>query len=115
MLEQDGGLARARLNTLLGRDPGSPLEVQGQYSPPQKLPSLLDLEKSALENRPELAMASSGVRQGETRTKLAEKSYTPETAGATTPRSPRRRRMSRLREPSSTTSARSSSRKSRKL
>ena len=78
MLEQDGGLARARLNTLLGRDPSSPLEVQGEYSPPQKLPSLMDLEKSALENRPELAMASSGVRQGEARTKLAEKSYTPD-------------------------------------
>jgi len=78
MLEQDGGLARSRLNTLLGRDPGSPLEVQGQYSPPQKLPALLDLEKDALENRPELAMSSSGVRQGEARTKLAEKAYTPD-------------------------------------
>ena len=78
MLEQDGDLARARLNTLLGRDPGSPLEIQGQYSPPQKLPALLDLEKSALENRPELAMASSDVRQGETRIKLAQKSYTPD-------------------------------------
>src|SRR5712692_9649694 len=78
MLEQDGGLARARLNTLLGRDPGSPLDVQGQYSPPQKLPALLDLEKSALENRPELAMSSSGVRQGEARTKLAEKAYSPD-------------------------------------
>src|ERR1035441_9492141 len=78
MLEQDGGLARARLNTLLGRDPGSPLEVQGQYSPPQKIPALLDLEKDALENRPELAMSSSGVRQGKARTKLAEKAYTPD-------------------------------------
>jgi len=78
MLQQDGGLARARLNTLLGRDPGSPLEVQGEYSPPQKLPTLLDLEKSALENRAELAMASSGVHQGEARTKLAQKSYTPD-------------------------------------
>jgi outer membrane protein TolC len=78
MLEQDGDLARARLNTLLGRDPGSPLEVEGKYSPPQKLPALLDLEKNALENRPELAMSSSGVRQGEARTKLAEKAYTPD-------------------------------------
>ncbi len=78
MLEQDGGLARARLNTLMGRDPGSPLEVQGEYSPPQKLPGLLDLEKSALENRAELAVASSGVQQGEARTKLAQKSYTPD-------------------------------------
>jgi outer membrane protein TolC len=78
MLEQDGGLARARLNTLMGRDPGSPLEAQGEYSPPQKLPGLLDLEKGALENRAELAAASSGVQQGEARTKLAEKAYTPD-------------------------------------
>ena len=78
MLEQDGGLARARLNTLLGRDPGSPLEVQGEYSPPQKFPALLDLEKTALENRAELAMASSSVEQGEVGARLAEKSYTPD-------------------------------------
>ena len=78
MLEQDGGLARARLNTLLGRDPGSALEVQGEYSPPQTLPGLLDLEKIALQNRAELAEASSGVHQGEARTKLAEKAYTPD-------------------------------------
>ena len=78
MLEQDGGLARARLNTLLGRDPGTPLEVQGSYSPPQKLPALLDLEKTALENRAELAMASSSVEQGEVGARLAEKSYTPD-------------------------------------
>jgi outer membrane protein, heavy metal efflux system len=78
MLEQDGGLARARLNTLMGRDPGSPLEAQGEYSPPQKLPGLLDLEKGALENRAELAAASSGVQQGEARAKLAEKAYTPD-------------------------------------
>jgi outer membrane protein TolC len=78
MLEQDGGLARARLNTLLGRDPGSPIEIQGEYSPPQKLPSLLDLEKVALENRAELAEASSGVVQAQVRKKLAEKSYTPD-------------------------------------
>jgi outer membrane protein, heavy metal efflux system len=78
MLQQDGGLARARLNTLIGRDPGAPLEVQGRYEPPGKLPGLLDLERLALESRPELAGASSAVHQGEARTKLAEKAYTPD-------------------------------------
>ncbi|HYL13676.1 MAG TPA: TolC family protein [Terriglobales bacterium] len=78
MLQQDGGLARARLNTLLGRDPGSPLEVEGQYAPPGKLPVLLDLERIALDNRPELAVADSSVHEGEARTKLAEKSLTPD-------------------------------------
>src|SRR6266536_2921748 len=36
MLQQDSDLACARLNTLLGRDPGGPLEVLGAYSPPAK-------------------------------------------------------------------------------
>jgi outer membrane protein, heavy metal efflux system len=78
MLQQDGDLARARLNTLLGRDPGAPLDVVGDYSPPSPLPGLLDLEKTALENRPEMAAISVAIRQSETRTQLAEKSLKPD-------------------------------------
>jgi cobalt-zinc-cadmium efflux system outer membrane protein len=78
MLEQDGDLARSRLNTLLGRDPIAPLEVLGDYSPPPQLPGFLDLEKTALDNRPELAAISAAIRQGETRTQLAEKSLKPD-------------------------------------
>jgi len=78
MLQQDGDLARARLNTLLGRDPGAPLDVVGDYSPPLKLPGLIDLEKTALDNRPELAAISATIRQGEARTQLAEKSLKPD-------------------------------------
>ena len=78
MLQQDGDLARARLNTLLGRDPGAPLDVAGDYSPPSQLPGLLELEKMALDNRPELAVISATIRQSETRTQLAEKSLKPD-------------------------------------
>jgi len=78
MLQQDGDLARTRLNTLLGRDPGAPLEVLGNYAPPTKLPSLIDLEKLALENRPELMAISAAIRQDETSTQLAEKSLKPD-------------------------------------
>ncbi|MFY9559181.1 MAG: TolC family protein [Terriglobales bacterium] len=78
MLQQDSDLARARLNTLLGRDPGAPLDVLGDYSPPAKLPGLIELEKMALENRPELAAISAAIRQDETRTQLAQKSFTPD-------------------------------------
>ncbi|MFI5118723.1 MAG: TolC family protein, partial [Terriglobales bacterium] len=78
MLQQDSDLARTRLNTLLGRDPGAPLEVLGAYSPPAKLPGLIDLEKLALENRPELTAISAAIRQDETRTQLAEKSFKPD-------------------------------------
>jgi outer membrane protein, heavy metal efflux system len=78
MLQQDGDLARARLNTLLGRDPDAPLDVVGDYSPPLRLPGLLDLEKMALDDRPELAAISTTIRQSETRTQLAEKSLKPD-------------------------------------
>jgi len=78
MLQQESDLARSRLNTLLGRDPAAPLEVLGAYSPPTKLPGLIDLEKIALENRPELAAMSAAIQQDETRTQLAEKSLKPD-------------------------------------
>jgi len=78
MLQQDSDLARTRLNTLLGRDPGAPLDVLGAYSPPAKLPGLIDLEKLALENRPELIAISAAIHQDETRTQLAEKSFKPD-------------------------------------
>src|SRR5262249_13826603 len=38
MFLQDGDLARARLNTLMGRDPSSPLEVAGEYLALNTLP-----------------------------------------------------------------------------
>jgi outer membrane protein, heavy metal efflux system len=78
MLQQNSDLARSRLNTLLGRDPAEPLEVLGAYSSATKLPGLIDLEKMALENRPELAAISAAIQQEETRTHLAEKSLKPD-------------------------------------
>src|SRR5581483_10121247 len=77
MLQQDGELARSRMNTLLGRDPGAPLDVRGEYSPPSKLPGLLELEKMALDKRPELAAVAQRIRQSEVRTQFAEKSLKP--------------------------------------
>src|SRR6516164_144464 len=54
MFLQDGDLSRVRLNTLMGRDPASPLEVVGEYTPPGALPAVSDLKRIALESRPEL-------------------------------------------------------------
>src|SRR5437899_2767993 len=39
MFLQDGDLARVRLNTLMGRDPASPLEVTGEYLAAATLPA----------------------------------------------------------------------------
>ena len=78
MLEQDGDLARAALNTLMGRDPATPLEVQGQYSPAATLPSLTQLESMALANRPELAAIAAQIKQAETKVEVARKGLSPE-------------------------------------
>jgi outer membrane protein TolC len=78
MLGENGELARATLNSLIGHDPAQPLEVVGQYSLPTRLPSLADLEKVAIESRPELAAYTKAIEQSEAKTKLAQKSYTPD-------------------------------------
>src|SRR5271157_3147700 len=78
MLAEGGDLARATLSSLMGRDPGTPVEAMGEEVVAARLPSLLELEKTALENRPELVAASLIVQQGETRTRLAGKAYTPD-------------------------------------
>ena len=43
--EQDADVARARLNTLLGRDPATPINVHGDYAVPQRLPGILRSRK----------------------------------------------------------------------
>jgi outer membrane protein TolC len=77
-LAEDGDLAAATLNSLIGRDPSEPLEVLGQYSLPAQLPSLVELEKVAIESRPELSMYTKAIEQSEAKTKLAQKGYTPD-------------------------------------
>jgi cobalt-zinc-cadmium efflux system outer membrane protein len=78
MLDQEEESARAELNALMGRDPSAPLEVAGQYGPARVLPSLIELERIAVENRPELKAiaATSGV--AEAQLSLARKAYTPD-------------------------------------
>src|SRR5215813_3437815 len=78
MFLQDGDLARARLNTLMGRDPASSLEVAGEYAAPAKLPSLAELKQIALESRPELKVIEAVTRRLETQVRLAEKGYKPD-------------------------------------
>jgi cobalt-zinc-cadmium efflux system outer membrane protein len=78
MFLQDGDLARARLNTLMGRDPASPLEVEGDYSAPAVLPNVTELNQIALDHRPELKAIEADVRQLETKVRLTQKNYKPD-------------------------------------
>jgi outer membrane protein TolC len=78
MVEQESELARAALNTLMGRDPSSPLEVAGSYSTKVHLPSVLDLQRMAIENRPELRAYAAQESVAEGNLNLARKAYTPD-------------------------------------
>ena len=78
MLDQAEESARAELNTLMGRDPGAPLEVSGQYGTPRTLPTLDELEHIALENRPELKAIAATANVADAQLALARKAYTPD-------------------------------------
>jgi outer membrane protein TolC len=76
--EQDAEIARARLNTLLGRDPGEPISVRGEHEASTALPSLETLEKVALQSRPDLAQAQAAVDKSRQQQALAKKTYSPD-------------------------------------
>ena len=78
MFIQDGDLARARLNTLMGRDPSAPLEVAGEYRTLASLPPAPVLQQMAAENRPELRAIEGEIRQSETRVRLTQKDSKPD-------------------------------------
>lgn len=78
MLDEQGAMARAQLNTLLARDPAEPIRVVGAYSSPEQLPALAELERIAIENRPELAGLRQSVQQGEDKLALARKAFIPD-------------------------------------
>lgn len=78
MLDEEEQSARAELNALMGRDPGAPLEVMGEYGEPKLLPNLEELERIALENRPELKAIAATGNVADAQLALARKAYTPD-------------------------------------
>jgi outer membrane protein TolC len=78
MLEQDADLSRATLNTLLGRNPDSPLEVVGQYAATTQIPAVREIQQLALQRRPELLASTAALKQAEDEAALARKQYTPD-------------------------------------
>ncbi len=75
---QDVDVARAELNTLLGRDPASPLSVRGDYAVMADLPAAQSLEELALQTRPDLAAARDAVERSRREQALAKKAYAPD-------------------------------------
>jgi len=78
MVEQDGELAKARLNTLLARDPATPLRVEGRHPVTEALPAMQTLEDLAVQARPDLAMARAAAERSHKDQALAKKAYIPD-------------------------------------
>ena len=76
--DRDAEIARARLNTLLGRDPSAPLSVHGQYAVVASLPSAQTLEDLALTSRPDLVAAQAAAESSHKGQALAKKVYLPD-------------------------------------
>jgi outer membrane protein TolC len=78
MVEQDGELAKARLNTLLARDPATPLNVEGKHPVTEALPAMQTLEDLAVQARSDLAMARAAADRSHKEQALAKKAYIPD-------------------------------------
>ena len=78
MLQQDADLSRATLNTLLGRNPDSPLQVVGQYAATAQIPAVAEIQQLAVQRRPELLASTAALKQAEDEAALARKQYTPD-------------------------------------
>jgi outer membrane protein TolC len=76
--EQDADLARARLNTLLGRDPSAAIDVHGEHAISARLPSMETLEKTALQSRPDLLQMQAAADKGRKEETLAKTAYKPD-------------------------------------
>jgi outer membrane protein, heavy metal efflux system len=76
--ERDADVARARLNTLLARNPAAPIAVSGTHAVLDKLPSLESLEADALQARPDLAAAQAAAERSRREQALTKKAYTPD-------------------------------------
>lgn len=76
--DRDATVARARLNTLVGRDPATPLRVEGDYGVVAALPSEVSLEQRSLQIRPDLLEAETAAAKSRQEQSLAKKAYVPD-------------------------------------
>jgi cobalt-zinc-cadmium efflux system outer membrane protein len=76
--DHDAALAQARLNTLLGRDPDTPVSVAGEFAVVDTLPEARALDTLALQSRPDLMAAAQAAMRSHTEQSLAKKAYVPD-------------------------------------
>ena len=76
--ERDAEVARVRMNTLLGRDPATPIRVQGDFGIGTDLPAGKQLEQLSLQSRPDLLEAQAAVEKSRQEQSLANKAFVPD-------------------------------------
>ena len=76
--DRDAEVARARLNTLMGRQPEMPVEVRGDYAVDTPLPALEALVSSAIDARPDIAEAVAGETKSRKEQDLIRKNMAPD-------------------------------------
>jgi outer membrane protein TolC len=76
--ERDGGVSRARLNALMGREAGLPLHVQGAYGLEKKLPGEDELIRKAMEARPDLQQLAVKTERGRRNEAVMKKNFAPD-------------------------------------
>jgi outer membrane protein TolC len=75
---QDLDMARSQLNTLLGRDPSTPVSASGTHRVVDTLPDAKSLADSAFRTRPDLLAAREAAEKSRREQALAKKAYTPD-------------------------------------
>jgi len=76
--DRDAEVARAHLNTLMGRQPETPIAVRGEYAVTTPLPSLETLEATAMQTRPDLIEAAADIEKSRREQDLAKKAMVPD-------------------------------------
>ncbi|MDR3742400.1 MAG: TolC family protein [Terracidiphilus sp.] len=75
---QDIDMARSQLNTLLGRDPATPVSASGAHRVLSTLPDAKALAEAAFRTRPDLLAAAEAAEKSRREQALAKKAYTPD-------------------------------------
>lgn len=77
-LQQERDAATAQLSALMGRSPEESLEIAGSYTSPAVVPSTEELERVAIEHRPELAALRKQVVKSDDQGRLARLAMKPD-------------------------------------
>jgi outer membrane protein TolC len=77
-LDEQREVARAQLNELRGRKPDEAVEIAGVYSIPGALPAIEELERTAIENRPELASLRKQILKSKDQSQLTRLAMKPD-------------------------------------